>query len=256
MTAAATQASNAQGAGGSTSPRCASWGSTSRPSRSSAPWPAAWPAGRSRWPKARSRWRRGSSSTPCARSSPWPRTPPRPRTRFRELVHAAIEQFNEGHLGRAVTMFELAEQLVAEQEGAAGLRRAPCASRATSSWTPSGCGSTRERTDLRPQLRAVLNFFDALRPAALLEALNGEPKRERRHELLALLEAHEQAGPRGRRCGCSRRPWSRARSADPFFQMNLVYLLRIIPRPAAASVEDEVNAVMRDRRAAPAPRRW
>ena len=61
--------------------------------------------------------------------------------RFRELVHAAIEQFNEGHLGRAATMFELAEQLVAEKKVQAGVRRARCASRDTSSWTRSGCGS-------------------------------------------------------------------------------------------------------------------
>src|SRR5258708_14790613 len=34
-------------------------------------------------------------------------------------------------------------------------------------------------------------------------------------------------------------------TVDPFFQMNLVYLLRVIPRPADASVQPEVDVVVR-----------
>ena len=56
-----------------------------------------------------------------------------------------------------------------------------------------------ERTDLRSSLRTVMNFFMALRPEGLLRDLNGETRRERRHELLALLEAHgEPARERAR----------------------------------------------------------
>jgi hypothetical protein len=36
--------------------------------------------------------------------------------RFHEMVRAAVEQFNEGELGRAVTMFDLAERLVTKIE--------------------------------------------------------------------------------------------------------------------------------------------
>jgi hypothetical protein len=168
--------------------------------------------------------------------------PAKVTTRFLELVRAATEQFNEGNLGRATTMFDLAQRLVAEKkvrpESIERLRR-----QGDEQLDPARLRKYCERTDLRPQFRVVLDFFDALRPAALLEKLNGEPRRERRHELLALLEVHEQAArsEAWRLLQDSVRPEART---DPYFQMNLVYLLRIIPRPAEAPVEDEVNAVM------------
>ena len=40
--------------------------------------------------------------------------------RYRHLVSAATEQFNEGNLGRAVQMFELATKLAAEKKVEAG----------------------------------------------------------------------------------------------------------------------------------------
>jgi hypothetical protein len=163
-------------------------------------------------------------------------------TRFLELVRAATEQFNEGHLGRAVTIFELAERLIAEKkvrpEAIERLRK-----QGDEQLDAARLKKSTERTDLRPQLRVVLNFFDALRPPALLEALNGEPKRDRRHELLALLEVHEDAA-RAEAWRMLNESIAPGATADPFFQMNLVYLLRIIPRPADASVDEEVNAVM------------
>jgi hypothetical protein len=168
--------------------------------------------------------------------------PAKATTRFLELVRAATEQFNEGHLGRATTMFELAERLIAEKkvkpESIERLRK-----QGDEQLDAERLRKSTERTDLRPQFRVVLNFFEKLRPAALLEALNGEPKRERRHVLLGLLEAHEQAA-RAEALRLLKASVEPGAHADPFFQMNLVYLLRIIPRPASASVDEEVNAVM------------
>jgi hypothetical protein len=163
--------------------------------------------------------------------------------RFRELVHAAIAQFNTGHLGRAVSMFELAEQLVSDKkvEGAfINMMR----DRGHEYLEAERLRKYGERTDLRSSLRTVMNFFMALRPEGLLRDLNGEARRERRHELLALLEAHgEPARERARHLlAASVEPEA---NADPFFQMNLVYLLRVLPRPADASIDEEVNLVMR-----------
>jgi uncharacterized protein DUF4388 len=163
--------------------------------------------------------------------------------RFRELVHAAIAQFNTGHLGRAVSMFELAEQLVSDKkvEGAfINMMR----ERGHEYLDAERLRKYGERTDLRSSLRTVMNFFMALRPEGLLRDLNGESRRERRHELLALLEAHgEPARERARHLlAASVEPGA---NADPFFQMNLVYLLRVLPRPADASIDEEVNLVMR-----------
>jgi hypothetical protein len=163
--------------------------------------------------------------------------------RFRELVHVAIEQFNGGHLGRAVSMFELAEQLAADRKVESAFVNVL---RETGHEYLDGprLAKYAERTDLRNSLRTVMGFFQKLRPAGLLEELNGEPRRERRHELLALLEAHGEPARAHARdlLAASVEPGAHP---DPFFQMNLVYLLRVIPRPADVSVEDEVNLVMR-----------
>ncbi len=165
-------------------------------------------------------------------------------TRFRELVHAAIEQFNEGNLGRAVTMFELAEQLATEQKVKPAFVD-PLRKGGHEYLDPERLRKFGERPELRPGLQKILEFFVMLRPEGLLHELDGEPRRERRHQLLAMLEAHGEAA--------RAKAWellkpsveSPEAALDPFFQMNLVYLLRVIPRPAAASVEDEVNVVMR-----------
>jgi hypothetical protein len=165
-------------------------------------------------------------------------------SRFRELVHAAIEQFNEGNLGRAVTMFELADQLAVEQKVKAAFVE-PLRKGGHEYLDPERLRKFGERRELRPGLQKILDFFVMLRPEGLLHDLNGEPRRERRHQLLAMLEAHGEAA--------RAKAWELLKASvetpdagvDPFFQMNLVYLLRVIPRPAAASVEDEVNVVMR-----------
>jgi hypothetical protein len=165
-------------------------------------------------------------------------------TRFRELVHAAIEQFNEGNLGRAVTMFELAEQLAAEQKVKPAFVD-PLRKGGHEYLDPERLRRFGERPELRAGLQKILEFFVMLRPEGLLHDLDGEPRRERRHQLLAMLEAHGEAA--------RAKAWELLKASvespepkvDPFLQMNLIYLLRVIPRPAGASVEDEVNVVMR-----------
>lgn len=161
--------------------------------------------------------------------------------RFREMVHAAIEQFNEGQLGRAATMFELAERLALEKKVQPPFVDA-LRTQGHEYLQEERLRQLAERNELRAQLRVVLCFFNALQPAGLLQSLNGEPRRERRRQLLALLEVHEQAARSA--------AWELLRGSvqepgcDPFFQMNLVYLLRILPRPESASVEEEVNVLM------------
>lgn len=173
--------------------------------------------------------------------------------RFRELVHAAIEQFNEGNLGRAVTMFELSEQLAVEQKVKPIFLEALRKS-GSEYLDPERLRRFAERPEARPSLRVILNFFDALRPEGLLLQLDREPRRERRYQLLAMLEAHDTPA--------RAKAWELLKvsvdtsgsDVDSFFQGNLVYLLRVIPRPPEASVDDEVQVVMRTPgRDSPAP---
>ena len=165
-------------------------------------------------------------------------------TRFRELVHAAIEQFNEGNLGRAVTMFELAEQLATEQKVKPAFVD-PLRKGGHEYLDPERLRRFGERPELRAGLQKILEFFVMLRPEGLLHDLDGEPRRERRHQLLAMLEAHGEAARAKAWALLKASVESPEPKVDPFFQMNLIYLLRVIPRPAGASVEDEVNVVMR-----------
>jgi hypothetical protein len=162
--------------------------------------------------------------------------------RFREMVHAAVEQFNEGQLGRAATMFDLAEKLAEEQKVQKVFVDA-LRDQGHEYLDPERLRKAALREDRRAQLRPVLDFFSALRPAGLLKSLDGEANRERRHDLLALLEVHGQASRAA--------AWELLQASvqpdakfDPFFQMNLVYLLRILPRPDSVPVEAEVSAVM------------
>lgn len=163
--------------------------------------------------------------------------------RFREMVHAAIEQFNEGHLGRAVTMVELAERLAAEQKVKVVFVDA-LRTQGHEYLDQGRLRAAADRRDTRAQLRPILNFFTALQPRGLLASLGVESRRERRHQLLGLLEVHEQAARSV--------AWEQLKASvdhgadiDPLLQRNLVYLLRIIPRPEDAPVEAEIDVVMR-----------
>jgi hypothetical protein len=171
-------------------------------------------------------------------------------SRFRELVQSAVEQFNDGYLGRAVTMFEVADRLAAD--GKVQTAFLDPIRKNHQALSAERLRKYVDRGDTRASVRAVLNFYYALRPDGLLDALNGESRRDRRHELLSMLEVH----------GTSARSLARERleasvpdpDADPFFQMNLVYLLRVIVRPEDVSLDDEVGVVIATTgRESPAP---
>jgi Domain of unknown function (DUF4388) len=83
-----------------------------------------------------------------------------------------------------------------------------------------------------------------LRPDGLLDELGREERHDRRRQLVTLLEAHGTAA----REAVIRRLEAAAKErelADPFFLRNLIYLLRILPRPAEASAADEVMLIGR-----------
>jgi hypothetical protein len=162
--------------------------------------------------------------------------------RFRQMVHAAVEQFNAGHLGRAATMFELAERLSEEQKVQKPFVDA-LRNQGHEYLEPERLKKTARREELRGQLRPILSFFSSLRPEGLLKSLDGEPNRERRHELLELLEVHGSAS-RSAAWELLKASVEPGANVDPYFQMNLVYLLRILPRPEDVPVEAEVNVVM------------
>ena len=164
--------------------------------------------------------------------------------RFRHLVYAAIEQFNEGNLGRAVQMFQLAIQLNEERKIDSGfvetVRR-----KGHESLDQSRLRHFVEKEEYHPQLRLVLGFFSfGLGYAALLDELHVEQRRDRRRFLLDMLEVH----------GAPARSLARDRleaaveggdDSGPHIQRNWIYLLRSVPRPAGEPPDAEVDLVAR-----------
>jgi hypothetical protein len=165
--------------------------------------------------------------------------------RFREMVHAAIEQFNEGSYGRSLKMFDLARQMMADGQ-VQSLFVEPMVVAGHEYLAEDRVRKLAERPEGHFFLRPVLGFFRAFAPERLLDELQAESRRDRRRQLLNLLEA---AGAPARAAA-----WEKLRS-DPegtgvgglYFVRNLVHLLRAIPRPADAPwpLEEETDAVAR-----------
>lgn len=153
--------------------------------------------------------------------------------RFQEMVKAGIERFNEGSLPQSVAMLELAERLITEKK----------VDRGSAEIVRRKMGDTLDADQLKkvadvPEqhalLRTVLRFFTTLTPAGLLDELKREQKRERRRLILLLAEVH---GAPTRTAAFEQLTHSLGPATGEeewFFRRNLLYLLRRIPRDAAA----------------------
>lgn len=162
--------------------------------------------------------------------------------RFREMVHAAIEQFNEGSFGRSLKMFDLARQMVAEGQVKAAFIE-PMVAAGHEYLSEERIRKLAERPEGHYFVRPVLGFFKAYAPDRLLDELQAELRRDRRRFLLNLLEVHGAAARAA--------AWDRLRS-DPhgkvaglYFLRNLVHLLRAIPRPDDAPwrYDEEIDLI-------------
>ncbi|MFQ5789494.1 MAG: DUF4388 domain-containing protein [Acidobacteriota bacterium] len=163
--------------------------------------------------------------------------------RFRQMVKAGIEQFNTGSFARAVTIFQLAERIIAEEEVDAGTVKLVRGS-AHESLDPNRLRESASDPDHHPLLRKILTFFPALRPKVLLSALESQADRQQRRLLLTLLEVH---GEDIRPPVLERLEGSLAdMQADSWqLQRNLIYLLRRLPPPEKGVEEREIDTIYR-----------
>jgi hypothetical protein len=165
-------------------------------------------------------------------------------SRYRHLVHAAIKELNEGLLTRAATMVDLCERIAADKEVPAPVVEA---ARGTNLefFNEERLRKVAESADKHALLRRVMGFFVKLRPEGLLLELQREERHDRRRLFLALLEVHE-APARAAALKALQESVARGEgTATPYFLRNLVYLLRLIPRPDDAPLETEVDLVVR-----------
>jgi len=159
--------------------------------------------------------------------------------RFRELVHAAIAQFNDGNFGRAQSVLVLARQMATEQkvkpEYVESLRNA------SDYLHTSDLRAAAEKPESLPALRTMMSFFHALSPEGLLKSLKAEGDESRRHDLSSLLEAH---GTEGRVLAIDALA-APDTAQDPAFAAALLRLLRRIPRPEGVPIDHEVDIVLK-----------
>ncbi|MBX7186058.1 MAG: DUF4388 domain-containing protein [Vicinamibacteria bacterium] len=159
--------------------------------------------------------------------------------RFREMVHAAIAQFNRGDVGRAQSILVLAQQMVTEEKVqpvyVEALRNA------SQYLDMARLKAAAEKPESLPALRTVMSFFHALSPDGLLKSLRGETDENRRHDLSALIEAH---GPIGRARALELLDAPEAATDAPFAAAAL-RILRRMPRPDDSSAEREVWVILK-----------
>ncbi len=162
--------------------------------------------------------------------------------RFEELVHAAAEEFNAGALGRAVTMLELAQDMLASRRVSPEAAR-PLQNKGEVLLAPAQLRAFAEDSDKVALLRRALVFFADLAPAELLARLEREESRERRRHLLTLLVAH---GEEARRLALNTLRQAAAGASVISWQLerNLLYLLRRIPPPVDHQPDDDLEAVV------------
>ena len=159
--------------------------------------------------------------------------------RFREMVHAAIAQFNQGDEGRAQSILVLAQQMAAEQRVQApyveSLRNA------SEYLDMNRLRAAAEKPVSLPALRTIMSFFHPLSPDGLLKSLRGEADENRRHDLSSLIEVHGAVG-RARALDLLDAPEA---MTDAPLAASALRILRRIPPPGDGSSAAEVDVVLK-----------
>jgi hypothetical protein len=164
--------------------------------------------------------------------------------RFRELMTEAVEQFNEGALGPAVSMLELAARVIVEKKLDPSTVERVRAS-AVESISSERLRKYTENKSRHALLRQALSFFPMLTRPGLFEQLRGEERPERRRSFLGLLEAY---GSDARNAALVELETELNRpldEIDTYYLRNVIYLLHRIPRDSDEGVGRELDLLTR-----------
>jgi len=163
--------------------------------------------------------------------------------RFTELVTTAVEEFNDGSLGRAVTLFDLAGRMIEDEQVESTIIN-NVRTKAYGALDEAQLRRCADSQDLHYLFRRVMGFFPQLEPSELFIQLEDETSRDRRRLLLQLLSAQ---GPPARAAAVDAlfEAGQGERAFPWFLERNLVYLMRTIPRPEDASLDREMDVLVR-----------
>jgi Domain of unknown function (DUF4388) len=164
--------------------------------------------------------------------------------RFRDLMNEAVEQFNNGALGPAVSMLELAARVIIEK------KIDPIAVERIRATAVEAISSERlkkytENKTKHALLRAALSHFPSLTRTSLFQELRGEQRPERRRSLLSLLEAYGREARAAATEELETELHREASEIDTYYLRNVIYLLHRVPREADEPMEKELELLTR-----------
>ncbi len=149
--------------------------------------------------------------------------------RWRDLLRAAAENFNQGAYGRAITLLDLADQMIAEGEVDRNVAEIARGS-AHEGFDMARMLQATADSENRPILRRLVEFFPVWSIRELLDELVYQPDSKRRKLYLSLIEVW---GEEARKVVFERLGTASAeRTRDPnvwWYLRNLVYLLHRLP---------------------------
>jgi hypothetical protein len=164
--------------------------------------------------------------------------------RFRELMLEAVEQFNEGALGPAASMLELAARVIVEKKlDPSTVERVRTS--AVEAISSERLKKYTENKSRHPLLRKVLSYFPTLTMPSLFQQLRGEERPERRRSFLSLLEAY---GAEARTAALTELEGELGRAADDvdtYYLRNVIYLLHRIQRDSDEGADKELELLTR-----------
>lgn len=160
--------------------------------------------------------------------------------RFRELVSAAVEKFNQGALGAALWMLDVAEDSIPEKKleiAAVDQFRIE----AVEMISAVQLRKYAENKTKHAAVKIVLEFFPTLHLQTLFRNLRGEERAERRRTFLGFIEAY---GVIGRDAALDELERELQHPAlDTYYLRNLIYLLHRIARESQETIGREFEAL-------------
>lgn len=169
-------------------------------------------------------------------------TPQAAALRFRELVKTAADEFNQGSIGRAVTLLDLAQRMLDNNEVPVG----SAAHVLDQGWILLAEDRLRDYTTDRgahPLLQRVLRFFRDFSEEELLAELETSDERDRRRLILTLLQILGEPA-RDRALARLKESIKSGGTLPWYFERNLIYLLREIPRPEGQDIGPEIDTLI------------
>ena len=163
--------------------------------------------------------------------------------RFRELVNTAVDEFNGGSLGRAVTMLDLADRMISKNEVDTSIAETVCED-LYPKLDLAQLHVLAKDPDKRLLLHRLMSFFPTLRAKGLLDQMKVEEDRDKRLQLVKLMRAH---GSEAREVAVD----ALADSVDDveplpwYVEQILLFLMRSIPPPEDHDIEREIDLLNR-----------